>query len=194
MINVVFLGNWGLGATALDVVAKHPSFKVMAVITRYDPEKNDSWYNMVWEAAQKLGLYKWNYKGKKKEDVSKVIRDSNPDLLLSASYSKILPKSDIELPKLGAINIHPSLLPKYRGGDPLSEIIINGDKIAGQTIHFMDEGVDTGDIIDQVTFPLSENPNKVEVLEKHNIAVVPLLTRVLDYFVNGEVPRKAQIL
>lgn len=192
MIKTLFLGNWGLGAKALEILASHPSFSVTQVITRYDSNTDDSWYNRVWETAQKLGIPVWNYKGRKRKEISEIILDSKPDLLLSVSYSKILLKEDIETPKLGSINIHPSLLPKYRGPDPLSEIIKNNDKVAGQTIHFMDEGADTGDIIDQESFVLSMNPTKHEVLEKHNKAVVLLLTRVLDCFVKNEVPRKVQ--
>lgn len=192
MIRVVFLGNWGLGARSLEIIAAHPEFRVVKVITRFDSATGDPWFNRVWETAGRLGLSAWNYMGKKKTDVSAEIRKAQPDLLLSASYSKILSGDDLRAPRLGAVNIHPSLLPEYRGADPLSLIIANRDRVAGQTAHFMDEGVDTGDIIDSESFQVSAEPTRMEILEKHNRAVEPLLGRVLGYFAAGRVPRVKQ--
>lgn len=192
MIKIVLLGNWGLGAAALKTTAGAPGFDVVKVITRYDPAKDDYWYNLVWNTARSLEIPAYNYLGGSRKEIAHEMLASTPDILLSVSYSKILKKHELRIPKLGAVNIHPSLLPKYRGADPLSEIIKNRDRVAGQTAHFMDEGVDTGDIIDSESFEISTHPTREEILEKHNIAVVRLLQRVLGYFSEGNVPRTTQ--
>ena len=72
---------------------------------------------------------------------------ANPDIIITCAYGQIIPKELLELPRLGCINIHASLLPKYRGGAPIHHAIMNGDKETGITIMYMDEGMDSGDII-----------------------------------------------
>ena len=80
---------------------------------------------------------------------SEVIAALDPDIIFSVYYRKIIPKSVLKIPRLGCINIHPGMLPKYRGPNPTYWSVRNGDLVAGTTIHYMDEGMDTGDIIAQ---------------------------------------------
>ena len=85
------------------------------------------------------------------------IKNQNPDLLVVCHFQKLLKKELIEIPSFGAINLHPSMLPKYRGMSPQHWPIINGEKYTGITVHFIDEGVDTGDIIIQKKIPIKKD-------------------------------------
>ena len=85
------------------------------------------------------------------------VKSINPDIIFSIYYRKILPKSLLKIPRLGCINIHPSLLPKYRGPIPTAWAIENGESEFGITIHYMDEGIDTGDILVQKEYQILEN-------------------------------------
>tara|TARA_B100001250_G_C19816984_1_gene799081 strand:- start:5482 stop:6390 length:909 start_codon:yes stop_codon:yes gene_type:complete len=90
----------------------------------------------------------------------------SPDIIFSVYYRKILPKSLLGLPKLGCINIHPSLLPSYRGPVPTAWAIQNGETNFGITIHYMDEGIDTGDILVQEKYPINDNETGYELYTK----------------------------
>ncbi len=88
-----------------------------------------------------------------------IIKDCNPDLLITAAYGQILKEELLNIPKYGCVNIHASLLPKYRGAAPINRAIINGEKISGITIMKMDRGMDTGDIIMQNEIVIEDNMN-----------------------------------
>ena len=91
------------------------------------------------------------------------VKSINPDIIFSIYYRKILPKSLLKIPRLGCINIHPSLLPKYRGPIPTAWAIENGESEFGITIHYMDEGIDTGDILVQKEYQILENETGYEL-------------------------------
>ena len=91
------------------------------------------------------------------------IKSISPDIIFSIYYRKILPKSILKLPRLGCVNIHPSLLPKYRGPIPTAWAIEKGETNFGITIHYMDEGIDTGDILVQKKYPIHENETGFEL-------------------------------
>jgi len=78
------------------------------------------------------------------------IKNKNPDLIIVAAYGKIIPQEILDIPKFKCINVHPSLLPKYRGASPIQNTLLNGDKITGTTIMLMSKEVDTGDILAQI--------------------------------------------
>ena len=86
---------------------------------------------------EKIGDPEWNQR----------IKKLNPDLMIVTAYGQIIPKEILDIPKFGALNIHPSLLPKYRGASPIQAVILNGDKMSGVTIIKMDEKMDHGDIV-----------------------------------------------
>ncbi len=89
-----------------------------------------------------------------------------PDLIVTAAYGRILTKAVLDLPRLGCINVHGSLLPKYRGAAPIQWAIINGDSVTGITTMYMDEGMDTGDILIQRELPITPDMNADELYEK----------------------------
>ena len=83
------------------------------------------------------------------------LKEINPDIIIVAAFGQIIPKEVLELPKFGCINIHASLLPKYRGAAPIQQAVIDGEKESGVTIMQMGEGLDTGDMISKIVIPLS---------------------------------------
>lgn len=122
------------------------------------------------------------------EDFKKV----NPDICIVAAYGKIIPKEWLEVPKFGFLNVHPSLLPKYRGPSPIQAAILNGDKLTGVTIILMDEKIDHGKIISSVSCQISllESYSMLEV--KLAELGVKLLIETLPKWVNGQIKPKEQ--
>lgn len=102
----------------------------------------------------------------KTEDEIEQIRQLNPDLIIVIAYGKILPKAILEVPKFGAINVHASLLPKYRGAAPIQRAIIDGEKTTGVTIMKLNEGMDTGDIISQKSVDIPAHMTGEELFEQ----------------------------
>ena len=100
-----------------------------------------------------------------KEDYQKIM-DLKPDLIITCAYGQIIPKEILELPKYKCINIHASLLPKYRGGAPIHHSIINGDEYTGVTIMYMDEKMDSGDILYQEKIKIEDTDNVGTMFEK----------------------------
>ena len=85
------------------------------------------------------------------------LKEIGPDIIIVAAFGQIIPKEILDMPEFGCINIHASLLPKYRGAAPIQQAVINGDKEAGVTIMKMGIGLDTGDMISQASVPLAED-------------------------------------
>ena len=105
-------------------------------------------------------------KVRKNEEFIEEIKNLNPDLICVVAYGKILPKEILDIPKYGCINVHASILPKYRGAAPIQWAVINGDKTTGVTTMFMDEGMDAGDILLKEETVISDNETTGEVWKK----------------------------
>ncbi len=120
------------------------------------------------------------------------LRLLNPDLILVWSFSMILPKPVLELPRLGCVNVHFGLLPQYRGGHAFRWAIANGEITTGVTLHFMDEGVDTGPIIATAWFDLEWDDDVVAVLKKSRAAGMYLLKECWAKITAGQTPRVPQ--
>lgn len=114
------------------------------------------------------------------------------DLGVVAAYGQILKPEELKLPKYGLINVHPSLLPKYRGPSPIQQAILNGDKVSGITIIKMDKEVDHGPIIYQQPLELSDNDNFDTLSKKMFLEVNKVLPKIIDDFVSGKIIPKAQ--
>ena len=102
----------------------------------------------------------------KTEESFEILKEINPDLIIVVAYGKILPKNFIDFPKFGCINVHGSLLPKYRGAAPIQWSIINGDTVTGVTTMFMDEGLDTGDILMQSNIFINDSDTSEDLKRK----------------------------
>lgn len=123
----------------------------------------------------------------KDESVTHEIRRLAPDLIVVAAYGKILPKEILSIPKFGAINVHASLLPKYRGASPIQEGILAGDAKTGVTIMLMDEGLDTGDILVQERVRIGFDDTAVTLGEKLAKTGAELLAKTISEWVSGKI-------
>lgn len=119
-----------------------------------------------------------------REDYQKII-EAKPDIIITCAYGQIIPKVLLDLPHHKCVNVHASLLPKYRGGSPISKSIMNGDKITGITIMYMAEGMDDGNIIAQETIDILENDNIHSLSEKLSVLGANLLLKTLPSILEG---------
>ncbi len=116
-----------------------------------------------------------------------IIKEINPDVIVVIAYGKILPKSILEIAKYGCVNAHASLLPKYRGAAPIQWAIINGETETGVTTMLMDEGVDTGDILEQATVKIGEDETAEQLFERLSRVSAELILSTLEKLEKDEI-------
>lgn len=163
-MNILFMGTPDFAIPSLDIINKNHN--LLGVFTKIDkPNKrgNKIKYVPVKQYALDHNIEIFQPNSVKDIDIIDEIKRLNPDLIVVVAYGKILPKELIDIPKYGVINVHSSLLPKYRGAAPIHNAIINGDKETGVSIMYIDEELDSGDIISQA---------KVDILEEDNLETV----------------------
>ncbi|MGN0499993.1 MAG: methionyl-tRNA formyltransferase, partial [Ruminococcus sp.] len=137
--------------------------------------------------AEELGIPVYQPASFKSEEPLEIIKKYNPDVIVVAAYGKLLPKAVLESAKYGCINIHGSLLPKYRGAAPIQQAVLNGDKVTGVTAMQMAEGLDTGDILTTIETEIGENETSGELFDRLSILGGDLIIRTLDMLENGEI-------
>lgn len=115
-----------------------------------------------------------------------------PDLVVCAYYPRIFPRRLLQLPRLGCINVHPGLLPHYRGTFPTPWCILNGEQTIGVTVHLMDEGIDTGDILVQRTFPILPDETGHELYKRSMALSARVLIESFDALVAGKISARRQ--
>ncbi len=131
-------------------------------------------------------------KVRKNEEVIQTLNELKPDIIVVTAYGKILPKEILDFPKLGCINVHGSLLPKYRGAAPIHHSIINGEKETGITTMYMDIGMDTGDMLLKEIVKIEEEDNLETMTNKLMKVGAELLIETLDKVVTGDIVRIKQ--
>lgn len=125
-------------------------------------------------------------------EVISVLKSLNPDVIVVVAYGKILPKEILDLPRYGCINVHASLLPKYRGAAPIQWSIINGEKETGITTMYMDEGLDTGDMLLKETVKIDDFETSGELHDKLSKVGASLLVKTLKKLERGNLIRLKQ--
>jgi methionyl-tRNA formyltransferase len=120
------------------------------------------------------------------------LRDLAPDLIAVAAYGQILPAAVLQLPRLGCVNVHTSLLPKYRGASPIQQAILNGDRMTGVTIMRMDAGLDTGDILSQEEVPIHLEDTAETLHDRLAQTGAALLVRTIPDYANGRIQPRPQ--
>ena len=126
------------------------------------------------------------------EEFVKVLEEINPELIVVVAFGQILPKSILDIPKYGCVNVHVSLLPKYRGAAPINWVIINGEEKTGVTTMYMDEGLDTGDIILKKEMLLNDEITAGELHDEMMVHGSELLKETIELIAKGEAPREKQ--
>ena len=165
---------------------------VVLVVTHADDPKERQWFPSVAELARSRGIEPVIAEDPRDPTVLARIEAAKPDLLLSFYYRGILPEGLLELPRLGAFNVHGSLLPKYRGRAPVNWAILSGEKVTGATLHAMTAKPDAGDIVDQESVPIGPDDTANEVQGRVSAAAVKLLERRLEDLKKGRAPRRPQ--
>ncbi len=141
--------------------------------------------------AEELGIPVLQPERIRTEEFLKELRELGPDVIVVAAYGKILPKPVLELPPFGCINVHASMLPRYRGAAPVNWAIARGEKVTGVTIMRMDEGMDTGDILLTREVPIDDEDTGETLARKLSLAGAELLLTALGNLKRGELrPRK----
>jgi len=126
------------------------------------------------------------------EEIIEKIKEMNPDIICVVAYGRILPKEILEIPKYGCVNVHPSLLPKYRGSAPIQWAILNGDKITGVSTMYLDEEMDAGDIILKEEVTIGEDETSGELWDRLSKIGAKLLVETLEQIENRTAPREKQ--
>lgn len=121
-----------------------------------------------------------------KDELREILEDVMPDLIVTVTWRGLLPPEVLNIPSKGAINLHGSLLPKYRGNAPVTWALLNGDKEIGATVHYIDEGMDTGDILEQVALPIGMDESVGDVFERLLEADGPMLVRAIRKIESGQ--------
>ena len=137
------------------------------------------------EAAMELGLPVYQPKEVRDPEFIQVVRDLEPEVIVVVAFGQIIPKEILEMPKYGCINVHASLLPAYRGAAPIQWAVINGDKESGVTIMRMDEGLDTGDMINKIIVTLDEKETGGSLFDRLSEAGAKLLVETLPKLEDG---------
>ncbi len=160
MIRTVFFGTPEFAVPFLNALANDPSFDVVSVVTRPDEEAGRGHALTappVRVAAEASGIPVYQPATLKSDEALKMLSDMRADVFVVFAYGRIIPKAVLELPRLGCVNVHPSLLPKYRGPSPMQSAIRSGDATTGITIMLLDEGMDTGPLLASVNVGIDDN-------------------------------------
>ncbi|MBR2913536.1 MAG: methionyl-tRNA formyltransferase [Oscillospiraceae bacterium] len=131
-------------------------------------------------------------KGEDAEESMRILQEINPDCIVVAAYGQILPKSILELPKYGCVNVHASLLPRYRGAAPIQRCILEGETETGVTIMQMAEGLDTGDMLLKGSLPIGETETASELHDRLSALGAELITKALQEIKDGTITPEVQ--
>ena len=144
------------------------------------------------EAALAHGLTVYQPRKVREDSFLEELKKINPDVIVVVAFGQIIPRTILELPKFGCINVHASLLPKYRGAAPIQWAVIDGEEVSGVTIMRMDAGLDTGDMLSKVEVPLAEDETGGSLFDKLSEAGARQLVQTLDRLEDGTVQPEKQ--
>ena len=182
-MRLVFMGTSSFAVPCLDYISKREDMTLAVVVTK--PSRpagrgRELKPTPVKEMAGEKGLKILERENIKSEDFYRNLRELNPDLIVVTAFGKILPEEVLKIPGEGAINIHASLLPRYRGASPINWAIINGEKVTGVTSFFMEEGLDTGPVISQRSCAIGPEDDSGTLEEKLKGLAVEVLAETLE--------------
>ncbi|HFL2520607.1 TPA: methionyl-tRNA formyltransferase [Clostridioides difficile] len=193
-MKIVFMGTPDIAVPCLQKIIDE-KYEILGVVTQPDKPKGRGkklGMSPVKELAIENNIPVYQpVKARDKEFIDK-IKSLNPDVIVVVAFGQILPKEILEIPKLGCINVHVSLLPKYRGAAPINWVIINGEEKTGVTTMYMDEGLDTGDMILKTEVNLDENITSGELHDKMMNIGAETLKETLRLIEEGNAPREVQ--
>ena len=195
MLKILFMGTPDFAQESLKIIYD-AGFEIIGVVTNPDKPKGRG-MKLAYSPVKKYALEKnlkiyQPSKIKNNTEFLDEIKTLAPDVICVVAYGKILPKEILEIPKFGCINVHGSLLPKYRGAAPIQWAVLNGDKTTGITTMYMNEGMDTGDMILKEKVDIDPEETTGELWQKLSKIGGNLLVKTLKLLEKGKAPREKQ--
>lgn len=193
-MRIVFMGTPRFAVPVLKMLVLN-DYQVAAVYTQPDRPSGrgcSTSFSPVKQAAVSLGLKVVQPDNLKNRETLAELAAFKPDLIVVAAFGQILTQSVLDLPEYGCINIHPSLLPKYRGAVPVTASILNGDSFAGVSIMLMDKGLDTGAVLSQAQIPVLAYDNTEILTDKLSLVGAFMLLETLPDWVKGRISPRPQ--
>ncbi|MGO1041506.1 methionyl-tRNA formyltransferase [Clostridioides difficile] len=193
-MKIVFMGTPDIAVPCLQKIIDE-NYEILGVVTQPDKPKGRGkklGMSPVKELAIENNIPVYQPIKARDKDFIETMKSLNPDVMVVVAFGQILPKEILEIPKFGCINVHVSLLPKYRGAAPINWVIINGEEKTGVTTMYMDEGLDTGDMILKTEVNLDENITAGELHDKMMNIGAETLKETLKLIEEGTAPREVQ--
>ncbi len=194
-LRIVFMGTPQLACASLQALLAAPEFQVVAIVTQPDRPKGREMKlqpSPVKELALRVNLPMLQPERARNEEFIEALRRAQPDLIAVAAYGQILPKSILDLPRFGCLNVHTSLLPKYRGAAPIQWAILNDERETGVTIMKMDAGLDTGDILAQEPTAIQAQDTSETLHDRLAKMGADLLARTIPDYAAGKIQPRPQ--
>ena len=195
MMHALFIGTSPFAVPSLYRLAEAPEHEVLAVVTQPDrPQGRGGKLSVspVKAAALKMGLPLWQPEKVRAKEFVGVVREMAPDIIVVAAFGQIIPQRMLDIPPMGCLNVHGSLLPRWRGAAPMQYALMAGDAETGVTTMMMDAGLDTGDILLQAPLPLDTVENLGDLEAKLAEVGANLLMQTLAAIAHGSCPRTPQ--
>src|SRR5580765_495442 len=189
-LRIIFMGTPELSCASLQRLLESADFDIPLVITQPDRPKGRDLKlqpSPVKELALRANLRVLQPERARDEAFIEELRRARPDLITVAAFGQILPKAVLDIPQFGCLNVHTSLLPKYRGAAPIQWAILNDERQTGVTIMKMDAGLDTGDILAQATTPISNEDNAQTVHDRLAKLGAELIGPTIREYVAGHI-------
>lgn len=193
-MNIVFMGTPDFAVESLKALCDS-GHNVKAVFTKQDMPRGRKMVMTPPEVkvlALERGLPVYQPATLRDTDIQNTLKELAPDVIVVVAYGKLLPKEVLDIPRLGCVNVHGSILPRYRGAAPIQWTVINGDEYGGVTTMYMGEGLDTGDIIEMYKTKVGENETSGELFDRLAKEGAKLLLHTLELIENGTAPRIPQ--
>lgn len=193
-MKIIFMGTPDFAVPCLDMLVKE-GHEVCLVVTQPDKPKGRGkkmLFPPVKEKAIEYGIEVFQPVKVKEEEAVEKLRSYNADIIVVVAFGQILPESILNMPKYGCINVHGSLLPKYRGAAPIQWAVINGDTKTGVTTMYMEKGLDTGDMLLKAEFDITSEDTYGTVHDKMCVMGADVLKETLVKIENGTIVREKQ--
>jgi len=193
-MRILYMGTPDFAVASLKALYESGEHEI-AVITQPDKPKGRGYALTPPEVkvyAESVGLPVYQPQTLRDEAFAALLAELDPEMIVVAAYGKILPKNVLDYPKYGCINVHGSLLPKYRGAAPIQRALIDGERETGVTIMYMAEGLDTGDMLYKTVVPITEDDNFETLFDKMAASGAEALMAAIPMIVNGTVAPEKQ--
>ena len=193
-MRIVFMGTPDFSVPTLESLVKG-GHEVLAVVTQPDKPKGRGksvLMTPVKEKALELGIPVYQPVKVREPEFMEVLKGLDAEVFVVVAFGQILPKEILEMPRYGCVNVHASLLPRYRGAAPIQWAVIDGEAVSGVTTMLMDEGLDTGDMLEKAEIPLDKEETGGSLFEKLSLLGGELILSTLEKLQNGTAVRTPQ--